>query len=178
MTKLGLCAALTASVGLTSGCAAFASFQEGEITKTIEIEGQNTTFDQVVMIDTNEIPEVRDNRDKIIDGTFKVRSIRLQVENIQTSHMATLAWGRFYIMAEGETFPEDTLENADAGFEAVPITEGQEVTLDVSPAHAARMANTIFTSPNLQAKIIGETDVGPVDFSVKVVFEVEFEAGL
>jgi hypothetical protein len=176
--KLGLYAGLTAAMGLIAGCGVLGSFIEAEIGVTVPVDGTNNTFSKIVTIDTNEIADIRDNRSKIKEGTFKVPSIQVVVESRGTGHLATLGWGQVYVVADGQDFPAEDVDNADAAFEAVPLKTGQTITLDISPAHATRLAETIFSNPKLQAKVIGSTDVGPVNFNAKVIFHVEFEAGL
>lgn len=155
---------------------------DGKVRVNFVITGDNASYADEFVVNTDSNTDVRDNRDKIKEGSGKIREIRIEVASLESNNTAAIAWGEVYMRKAGsmEAWPTESPDNALALFTAVPLVPGQNFKLDISPAKRAAIAKFVFDKNNTQidVKIRGWTDTGPVAFSAAVIFHVEFTAGL
>lgn len=167
-----------AAFGL-SGCGLISQDFDGQITVNWSVDDEDNLYNTPFTVDTNSNPDIRDNRDKIVENSGNVRSISINITRLDPTNRAQLGFGLVFMReVDGPAFPPETEENALASFSGVPLEEGQVFRVSMTPAQRLLAADLIFRAPVIEVKFVGGTDVGPVRFDAQAIFEVEFTASL
>ena len=176
---LALPLASFASVAL-AGCGLISQDFSGQLEVPITIDSMESTYSGVEYLNINDVnPELRDHRDKIAEGSEKVREIRIEIAQRLDKNLATLGWGQVFIRKSSEdAWPEEPLENAIAVFDGVPIEDGQNFKLVVPPHRRKLLGDVLFREPEIDVRVRVGADSGPVHFKAKIILSIEFTAGI
>jgi hypothetical protein len=138
-------------------------------------------------------PDIKNNRDRLEDGTVQIRSLAITLTRIGANNAAKFAWGKVYATPKGTALGfklEDDVSkpcaesSASACFEAIALvptdTQGDRggLSLDISPDQKAKLIDLVFNNPELTVTVVGWTDQKekPVVFDADVVFSIDISA--
>lgn len=169
-----------ASSFAAGGCGLVSDNFDAELKVDFTVDEMGGTFRQEIAVNPADYPDVRENCDAIEKETGQIRSLSIEITDTMENHEALLGSGMVFMRnAGGPEWPAETEENAFATFDRVPLLTGQVITLELTPARRAALADLIFTEncdKALDIKMFGESDRGPVSFKGKVTLFVEFIA--
>ena len=126
-----------------------------------------------VTVNTDDNADVRDNRDRIKEGSGKIREISVEIVDLLPENMATFGGGSAKLTKAGEALPEYN----HAQFSGVPIVEDQAFKLDITPERRAEISNLVFTETMITADLAGCAN-DDIAIEARITFFVEFAAGL
>jgi hypothetical protein len=161
-----------------AGCGLVESDFDAKVTVTFKLDATDNTYSNTVLYDLDSEPDIRDNRDRLRDGSGQVSRLQVTLSRIPAENLATFGWGEAYLWADGQPEPEETEDNVLASFSGVPIEEGVVFRMDVNPDQRVRLSKLVFENSKINVKFRGGTDAGPVKFDAAVDLFLEFTAGL
>lgn len=164
-----------------SGCGLISGNFDAELRADFIVDGTGHLFEKELTVNPADYPDVEDNCGAIEKETGQIRTMTVEVLTVNQNNKATYGHGEVYMRHATETpWPADDPANAFASFQDTPLLTGQVITLDMTPARRKALAELVFTENcdrALQIRMVGASDAGPVSFSGRVTFFVDFVAG-
>jgi len=175
LKNIGLATALVALVG----CDTITTDISASVKVDFTVDATGNTYEETFSVNPLEHKDIKDNADKIKSGTI----VKVQVEIISLGAMnaATTASGPHYAKLASASWPDEVAANQLAAFENVPLTVGQVITMTMSTEQNTKLADLLFPEGGPQAvdaKIVGTSDMGPINFEAKAIIDIEVQAGL
>ncbi len=159
-----------------SGCGLVATEIDGKVTVEFDVNGDDgvTSWAKEFPVDTNSNDDIKNNRDRLVEGTGTIREVRLEI--VQVSGNAKFGSGEAFVRTAGGAWPMEPY----ATFVQVPLIAGNNFKLSLNADRRAALADLVFDKNNtmLDVKFEGTADQAPARFKAKVIFHVEAEAGL
>jgi len=169
-----------AALMLGSGCGIVTENLDGTITVDFTVDKTTTDYDNELAVNPNDYAAVRDNCSSIDKETGQIQQITVDLRTAE-KHRAQYGYGEVYMRGPtAEDWPDiATLNPADAVavFDRVPLVDGQRVNLIMTPATRRKIARLVFTEncdQEVQMKLVGHADQGPVNFSGHITLTADF----
>lgn len=165
-----------------AGCGLVSDNFDAELKVPFTVDETGSTFRQELAVNPQDYKDVKDNCSAVEKSTGQIRTIEIEVEQTMPNNMAQFGSGLVFMKQAGSgEWPDETPSEAFATFDRVPLLDGQIITLEMTPARKAQLANLVFTEncdKAVELKMVGESDSGPVSFSGEVRFIVDFVASI
>lgn len=162
-----------------AGCDSLTTDINATIKVNISVDANGNTYEEIFSVNPLEHQDIKDNADKIKSGS--IVKVQMEITSLGANNMATMGSGQLYAKLGSAAWPEAIAANQLASFENVPVMAGQVITMSVSTEQNTRLADLLFPEggpQQIDAKVVGETDTGPLAFEAKIILEVEVQAGL
>jgi hypothetical protein len=175
---LSISTALVALIAL-SGCGMLSVNFVGDLYVDFTVDAEGDRYDEIVLVSPSENADVQKHRERIQSG--EVLSILFSVEGVPEHNQATRGSGVVYARLVGEEWLPETPENAIATFDDAPVELGTAVQLSITPEKNERINNLLFPEDgprDVEVKISGHTDRGPLAFDGRLSIEVSIEASI
>ena len=164
-----------------AGCGLVSDNFDAELKVAFTVDETGSTFSQELSVNPQDYKDVKDNCASVEKSTGQIRTIEVEVQETLANNLAEFGSGLVYMRAAAEGEWQETEAELFATFDRVPLLDGQIITLEMTPARKAQLANLVFTEncdKAVQLKMVGESDQGPVSFSGEVRFIVDFVASI
>ena len=171
--------ALATLAGTQTACSLFDSDFDGSVRLVFSISDETNTYEDNQLFDPNDNEDFRDNRDRIKDGV--IESMEFQFPVIEAGNAANIIFGDVDVRPAGET-SEDAWVQGVSAWEGVQVVSPSTYFVDIPGDRQQILSDLVFGAEpgesQLELRIQGGADEGPVRFDIAVTLNLFFTAGL
>lgn len=170
----------TASVS-NLGCGLLSADFEGQVKIEVSLDDEDKEFFSIEKVNPEDNEDYRNNKDKISDG--RIDSIDLEFTSVipciegqnAGCNRSTLVVGQVDVRRAGT---EDWVAGVGA-WEGIQVIEGNKFRLNLAVEQQEAINKLVFEEGGeLDVRLAGIADQGPVKFNVQVVLNMTFTASL